>query len=420
MTTEFKVWRAWTGVTVTGCLMTVAYSGLTLFYDTVLETTGCSSAQFGLIYSAMGIGLMIGSLLAGRVLMINMKRFSMLGALCAFTLYGSISISKSITLIIICGFLYGMLFQLCGNILLGILASRWFNKGRPNLLSISFSAMSLALALTLPFVAKAISALGGKIVAFCIGVIITGISLVMTSFVVDGLPEDYGITAIDLNSVSGDEEIEAVFESSMPLYKCIFTVPFALLAGSVFLLATGSGIYFTNSIMIYQSFGISYVDAALGTSICGAAGMLTNLIGGLLVNRIGPRKGIAVYALLGAIVCLSVPALKGWRGAIIFAVFINCCAIFNLVGPMALPVLFGVKKGSMLINWLVGVSCVSSIIVGPWATWLYGLTNSYSIPMVIAGFGLLLAAGMIYVVFGKNMMLSIKRVDSEYRRQHID
>ena len=129
MTNKTRAWLTWLGLAIVGSLMGVAYGAPTLLYETILENTGCTPTQFGFIFSAMGIGLLIGSLLVGKAIEINSKAFSMAGSLCALILYAAIGLSNSIFVIIVAGFLYGLIFQFCGNSLLSAMCARWFNIG---------------------------------------------------------------------------------------------------------------------------------------------------------------------------------------------------------------------------------------------------------------------------------------------------
>ena len=107
MTNKTRAWLTWLGLAIVGSLMGVAYGAPTLLYETILENTGCTPTQFGFIFSAMGIGLLIGSLLVGKAIEINSKAFSMAGSLCALILYAAIGLSNSSCVIIVAGFLSG-------------------------------------------------------------------------------------------------------------------------------------------------------------------------------------------------------------------------------------------------------------------------------------------------------------------------
>ena len=295
MTNKTRAWLTWLGLAIVGSLMGVAYGAPTLLYETILENTGCTPTQFGFIFSAMGIGLLIGSLLVGKAIEINSKAFSMAGSLCALILYAAIGLSNSIFVIIVAGFLYGLIFQFCGNSLLSAMCARWFNIGRGKVVSIAFVLQALASVILNPILAKLVVAIGGKAAALLLGIVFSGVSFFLLAFAVSRFPEHYNMKAIDLGKnmkeekISEEKEAEG-YECSLPVLKIIMTPAFLLLAVSVFLMSMGSNIYFSNSTMIFQSFGLDYESAALAMSIYGIAGMAISFL-----ISLGRRKGYQYF-----------------------------------------------------------------------------------------------------------------------------
>ena len=204
--------------------MGVAYGAPTLLYETILENTGCTPTQFGFIFSAMGIGLLIGSLLVGKAIEINSKAFSMAGSLCALILYAAIGLSNSIFVIIVAGFLYGLIFQFCGNSLLSAMCARWFNIGRGKVVSIAFVLQALASVILNPILAKLVVAIGGKAAALLLGIVFSGVSFFLLAFAVSRFPEHYNMKAIDHREnmkeekISEEKEAEG-YECSLPVLK---------------------------------------------------------------------------------------------------------------------------------------------------------------------------------------------------------
>ena len=420
MTNKTRAWLTWLGLAIVGSLMGVAYGAPTLLYETILENTGCTPTQFGFIFSAMGIGLLIGSLLVGKAIEINSKAFSMAGSLCALILYAAIGLSNSIFVIIVAGFLYGLIFQFCGNSLLSAMCARWFNIGRGKVVSIAFVLQALASVILNPILAKLVVAIGGKAAALLLGIVFSGVSFFLLAFAVSRFPEHYNMKAIDLGKnmkeekISEEKEAEG-YECSLPVLKIIMTPAFLLLAVSVFLMSMGSNIYFSNSTMIFQSFGLDYESAALAMSIYGIAGMAISFLSGVIIDKLGPKKGLSIFFGLAAAVCLACPLLKGWTGAVIFAVFIPCCSVWNMIAAMALPKMFGVKRSASLMGYINFCGSLCSIIIGPIATGLYGRTGSYVTPVVITGAGIAIATVFVWISLGDKMAAGVRRRDEMFQ-----
>ena len=293
-------WRSWLGVTISSCLLGVSYGAPSLLYDTILENTGCSATQFGLIFSAIGIGLLIGSLIAGRLIEKNLKLFPAIGALAPLMLYGSFWLSKSITVIIVCAFLYGVIFQFSANIYLAIVTNRWFHRGSAKMISIAFVCQNLAYMALIPVFSKIVLLVGGTSAALVLGLIFSGICLVCNVLLVGHFPEHYHLAPYSLGKAKAAEETvqeEADgYECALPLRKIATTPVILMLILSCFLLSMGTNMYFSNSSMLFQSLGMSYENAATCMSIASFGGMAINFLSGILVDRFGPKVGFSVLA----------------------------------------------------------------------------------------------------------------------------
>jgi MFS family permease len=295
------------------------------------------------------------------------------------------------------------------------------------LLSIAFVFQSFAQMVLNPLLANLVVAIGGSKSALMMGVTITGINFIMMAFVVGRFPEHYGMRPVDIGkeprSAKDTKTMDNIrggeFECSMPAGRIAFTPAFMLLGISIFFIASGVNIYFPNSVMIFQSFSLEYTQAALATSVAAFAGMVINLICGFLADRIGAKKTIMLYAALGASACLLTPVLRGWPGVIVFAPLINCCVVWNMIGPLTVPKLFGINKSGTLMSWLTVGGSLCSAIVGPIATGIYGATGSYAAPMVAAGIAIVAAIVLVNIALSSKMEALVRKQDAEYRQRKI-
>lgn len=422
MGNKVRAWSSWIGVTICSGLCAVAYGGPTLFYDTILQNTGCNSTQFGLIFSAIGIGLLIGSMLAGKALEVNSKLFSCLGALGIIVLYSTIYFSRSIYLIIASGFIFGFLFQFCNNILLNIVVTKWFETGRSKLVTMGFIGQNVMTAVCNPLIAKAVVGMGGSFAALVLGIAFSGVCLLLMLFAVSRFPDYYGMKPIrigkDKEKKTGKEEADD-YESKMPAGRIATTPVFICLVIGVFFISAGSNIYSTNSTMIFQSFGLSYEQAVYAMSLVSIFAMGTNFLCGMLLDSLGPRFTISIYTVLCGLVYISCPLLHGWSGAIIFALLTNCCAVANFIGISTFPKLFGKEKSSVLFGWLNAVTCAGSIIIPPVASGLYGWSGNYVVPMIVAGAGMFLAVIFTNIALSPKTIAKVRRKDAEYAAKNL-
>lgn len=412
MTNRTRAWCSWLGCSLVGGFLAVAYSGPTLLYTSIVKNTGCSGGQFGLIFSAIGVGLLLGNLIVGKLLERNIKLFSVLGGLSPMILYGAIYFSKNIYIIIGAGFIFGILFQWCGNTLLSIVMARWFNKGRGTLLSIAFIIQSIFQIIFNPLLGQVILNIGGLNTALYIGVIFSIISMLLMGFLVSRFPEYYHMQAIDAlqrKNKQADKQNQSNFESILTVRQMITTPVFMVLALSVFLISMGSVVYFSNATMIFQSFGLEYGQAVQAQSVYGIFAMLMNFLIGIFVDRIGVRKSVTIFAFLGSLGCFVPSLLNGWTGVAIFALLLNGAAVWTLMAGMVLPLIFGVKASSSLMGYLNFMGSLCSIIMGPVATSLYAKTGSYTSAFYIAGIGSLIGVVLVWWALSNKSIQNIRK-----------
>lgn len=418
MSNKHLAWRAWFSTAVCSSLTLVSYGAIALFYETITSQTGCSAAEYAFIFSMIGFGMFISNIFVGKALEINNKLFAILGGFCILLFYGSVSFSTNIIIIYIFAFIYGLLFNLCGATCFSISNTKWFLNGRAKALSIGYGIGSGASVLMNPLCARVTLIFGGRNSALMVGITFTMICVLTIAFICPRFPEYYhmepynwGNESIKNSSVPDDISQEGCL---LPPGKIVFTSSFLLIFFSVFLLAGAVNIYLTNSVTIFQSFGMNYINAVTGTSIASAAALVLNLFSGIFIDRYGVKTVIFIYAVLGGTVCISSPILTGWSGMILFALMINCCQIYMMYGGMVVPHMFGNKNSGILMGWLQLASSFSSMLCPLIASFIYTETNSYSVSLVIIGIGVLGAACMTLIALSDNTHRHLLNTQEKY------
>ena len=421
MSNKVRAWSSWLGCALAAGMLGVAYAGPSLLYDTVLANTNCTSAQFGFIFSAIGVGLLAGSLIVGKFMEINLKLSTLIGSLAPLVLYGSMAFSKDIRVIIVAGFIFGTLFQLCGNTVLSVVTARWFNKGRGTLISAAFVMQSLLQVVFNPLIASVVVNMGGTRAALLLGSSFTVVIALIMLLLVSKFPESYGMHAIDIGKqkdIAEDTENASdnskEFESALPTSRIVRSPAYILLAVSCMLVAAGTCVYFSNSAMIFQNFGLSYENAARCMSICSVSSMLVYFLIGIIVDKISVQKGICLFAVLGGLGALLGAVLHGWIGAILFAILINGCTVWNLIPGVVLPAMYGAQKSTSLMGGLNFMGSLTSIIIAPIATGLFGMTGSYSSVLLIAGICALIGTLCIWNSLSSKTTKRIREESANY------
>lgn len=417
MNNKKKAWITWVGCTISGALCGLVYTAITLFYDTILKQTGCSPTQFGLIFTLISLGMIIGGMFVGKLIGINSKLFSSIGACGTAVLYIAIALSSNIYVIFASAFIFGLLFSFIGSTLTSIMLSQWFNRGCGKVVSYANTFANATPIVMIPVFASMVTAWGAQRSAFIIGIATTVICLICALFLIARFPGYYNIEPVDFGKEKENAQRVSeteTFECSMPLGKMAVTPAFLLLFFGVFFMSAGNGIYSTNTTMLYQSFGLTYENAALAISLNGIAALVLVFLMGIVMDKVGARISCIIFAGMSAVGCLLVPFISGWSGAILLAITICGCRIWMFIGPVVIPQIFGVKKSPPLVGWIISSSSVASMIFGPIATTIYGNTGSFAIPMFIAGILMIVSIVCLSLGCSPKVKEAVIKADAQY------
>lgn len=423
MSNKRRAYQTWFGTTIIAIFYGASYTSIALFYNTIMEQTGCTITECSVVFTAASIGMMLSSFIAGNLIEKNPKLFPAISTFGVLILFGSIYFSTSIYLIWVCAFIYGFSFSIISGVYGNIMITRWFNIGRGKALSIMFAIANGMIAVLIPLYAKLIVFFKGALGAAFIGVGTTIIGLSMVLLVNSKFPEDYNLQPINIGKVEVQKNSEMTetdtYEYAMPALRMAFTPTFLLIFFSVFFISFATNMYSTNSMPIFQSFGLEYEKASLCVSIASITALFLSIISGILIDKIGARITISIYAIAGALSLFISPLMKGWNACIFLALTINFCQIWMMVGSTTLPGIFGLSKCGMLIGWCSGAASICGCIAAPVAANIYERTGSYKIAMYLAGSLVVLAVIMLFFGLSPSMKMAVRKADQKYKK-HIN
>lgn len=418
MNNKAMAWRAWAGCMLGSALNSAVYGAIALFYDTILTNTGCSPTEYALLFTVVSIGLVLGGVITGKLLDINLKLFSVIGALGPVAMLGAISFAKSIFVLYAVGIFFGLTVTLCGPTLFNIAVAKWFNQGMGKVLSIGFSLVNGYQIIAMPLYASVIISMGANHAALAIGVVSSIVCVVMMLLVVPRFPEHYGLEPLNVGkapeqaaeSADAAAALQPADEVSLSASHAVRTPTFLFLFLFVLLVSSAPNIYYANSINLFQSFGVDYVQASLGTSIASAAAMALAPISGILIDKVGAKTGISIYAAVAALVCFLTPILNGIAGMAVFALLINFSQIWLMVGGTTVPGIFGSKSSSQLISWIIMAGSLAAMIFPVIGTTLYGATGSYAMPFIVCGVAIVIGIVLLQIALSDKSRESVKRL----------
>lgn len=405
------------GMAVIMSVMAFCYTGVVLLKGPLGEIHGYTDGQFSIFFSTYCAGSMVGNFIIGKIISkIGFKKLIIFGSIGPVIGFTGLALIKSVFVLWIIGFFLGFMIALPSFVSNGIFISSWFGKGRATMMSLGSTMMNAVSIIITPVVAILVSKHGAVNMTLASGICITVLALLSAVFLVCELPDVYGAEPVDIgkdkstkkNTSSTPSESE-VYEPKMPTSKLLsmpttimcITAP-ALLSVSLTMLAT-------NSVQIFQEFGVSYVEASYCISIRSISGVILLPIFGVLCDKIGSKKVMITFT---AVCCASMfggPALTGMTGAIILALFMNITQFNSLYSGLAIPPMYGNKRAPELMGYAGTIMGFAGVIAAPLASVIYNITGSWK--------GVLPIAGIIYVIVIVFMVISLSEKTKELIRK---
>lgn len=179
----------------------------------------------------------------------------------------------------------------------------WFVQRRGLAVGLMGLGLALATAFVLPLLAVAIDALGWRTTYVLMGGVLLVVLLPLGGLLFRGHPERFGLRP---DGLAADAE-EAPLEQTYTLHEARRTGIFWLLtAGIVATSAIGTGLLF-HHLALMDAGGLGREAAALLFVPYGLVTAGANLGAGALIDRIGPRRVLALHLLLFAAMVAAVP-----------------------------------------------------------------------------------------------------------------
>lgn len=207
---RYKAFSTAIGSTISFSLNAIVYALIIIFISPVCRTIGASLTQFQIILTLCGLGMIISNLFLGEMFKkYNPKILCIIGAFGASIIYCTIAFSKNIYLMWIGGLAFGILYGACGQTLLNVMISGWFNQGAGTVLGISTMISNLLTACANPIAARLIVQYGYQKIAIYLATLIPAIVILASLFFIYQLPSKYGATPINIGKAKKGKETKA-------------------------------------------------------------------------------------------------------------------------------------------------------------------------------------------------------------------
>jgi MFS family permease len=394
---------------------------LSLCFLTTLTSAGVRSspsvlihpleAEFGwtraAIASAVSMNLLlfgIASPISGWLLDRYGPRKVMLGSLGLLVIGvgGTMAMNHFWQFFLVWGIIVGLGAGGVGSVLTATVGNRWFVAKRGLALGILGSASSTGQLIFLPLFMAMIAYAGWRIGSMIL-IIVAIILLPMIYLWMRDDPSDiglepYGAGQAGAATSGGVASLRGVRSgnASITMREVLGSSTFWLLAGSFFICGgTANGLIGTHLIPHEIDHGIPQVTAASLVGVMGGLNFVGTVLSGWMIDRVQPRKWLAmVYALRG-LSLLILPFVQDFRGLLIFAVIYGLDWFATVPPTMAITAdTFGKQNIGKIYGWIflshqIGAAIMAST-AGAMRTWL----GDYQFAFLSGGVIAMIAAGL--------------------------
>lgn len=411
------------GMAIVLAISIVSYSAVVVLQESLCQKMGYSAAQFSVFFSMRSVGVLVISFFLGKLITrLGAKLAVIIGSFGPILSFGMLAVSSNVVLLYVVGFLSGALATLPGFVAYNIFVSRWFNQGRGKMMSIGTVVMYIVSIVGVPIIASANATYGVTAACWGVGILFTGISLLCGLLLVCRFPEDYGVAPVDIGKAAPESTDGAAAQQEAPAQglpaAAYLKLPVTILCMlTPAIIAMGTQMVMAYSVGVYQSFGMDYLNASLCMSISSFGGVFISPIFGILCDKIGVKKSITIYGVLGAAACVLIPlTMHGWAAGISFAILYNLSCYSNMYAGLVMPGLYGRNASPTLIGWTETVKGIIGIFAAPLAMALYGIQESYLPVLIACGIAFFLSVTLNLVVMSPSAKKRIQAL--EQAREH--
>ena len=349
----------------------------------------------GEVSGALSLGLLTGGLsgpLTGRWIDARGPRQVILfGAATTALSYGLLATTSELWQWYVYSAVNGVFRQMMFFIPFQALMSRWFDRRRGIALSILGTGFALGGVVVVPAMRVIIDSLGWDVSFVVSGLVIVALFLPLGALLVRNDPSDVG-SLPDGEAVAPGTETPALRHSGLTLRAALATPHFWLVAIGFTFLFFGMLGMLVHQIPLYVSIGVPRGTAALLVSAMAALGIGSRLAVGLIADRVRRFEYVVIAmcaCLAGALIALLLD--PGVVGITVFVLLWVCGTGGGpIIESMLLTRMFGLAHFATLLGAMFVIEEAGLVISPVVAGWIFDVTGSYDLALVmfICSFGL--------------------------------
>lgn len=409
-----------------GCVINTGFSYLMtnlvgLLCIPLMTKMGCEYTDIALIWTTLSLGAVLSKAFIGQLFdRFNPKLVTLLGALCHILGLSGLAFVQTPTQAVVLFVFVGMSNSLTGSLPFALLGSKWIGVGRGTIVGLTGVFAGIITIFASPFAAKMVGLYSFETVAIASGLILAALHIIVTLICICRAPEAYNMKPIDLHFLAPKSEkakaATEIYETKMPVKK-LFKLPvFWVVLLLPALIAIAQSGFYSNRSGIWLEMGITLEQIGVLGGIFTAANAIFVWFFGFLSDKIGFRKSVATYAILGIFVYALFPAYAamGYTAGVLMAVFFNVGQINPYFGPNVMIPLFGKNKSNVLISWSSMISSAGGML----APIVVKLAGTYSNFMIVGAVIYVIVLVLLMVTTTPAALKNIKDVDAKYVAEH--
>lgn len=360
-----------------------------IFLKPVTEALGFTATEFSLVFTIVAIATAITSPFMGNLIKKYDIRYIMAisGAVVSIA-FGSLGFANELWQFYILSAIIGVSATGITQITISNVITNWFPSEKKGLATgIAFAGGNVGAFCTILIISNLMPKIGYKNCYFILGIIMAAVTILVSLFVIKGKPSDvgqlpYGFEKGEVKSLKSKEENKedegyTFKEAKGSAVFWVFIVAIILL-GVVF---AGVQMHIPSYM---ESIGHSPMFSSTVTSIVSLMGIVSNVLIGILLEKLGLKNGMTVVGIfmILSIVCLLLGQSSVF--AVMFALLFGGFAAISAMGPSYLTSeLFG-KKDYGTILGMVMMFFQFGGAVGPTLSGLiFDNTGQYKITWII-------------------------------------
>jgi predicted MFS family arabinose efflux permease len=299
-------------------------------------------------------------------------------------------------LIILWGVVVGLAAGGVGSVLSATVANRWFAQRRGLALGILNSASSTGQLIFIPVLMVLIYLSGWRVGSWTL----IAVALALIPFIFLFMRDDPADVGLEPYGAKPGQSSASAKNEIVPLSRALRSSTFWLLAASFFVCGgTANGLIGTHLIPHSIDHGIPQVNAGAIVGIMGGLNFVGTVLSGWMIDRVEPRKWLALVYALRAVSLFILPFVTEFSGFFLFAVVYGLDWFATVPPTIAITAdTFGKRAVGSIYGWIFLSHQVGASLMAAGGGLAHDWLGSYEAAFLTGGVLALIAAGLAWQI----------------------